>query len=244
MSEDKNSNPFDEDDDDGEAKKKKAEPSDPHARSLRIKAGKGGNNVLYYVDYSKLRNNGNGLDPEERNELASNLAEAEAKFAVLADEEKKTTIFAEKLLGEPLNEEVDRMLASEEPALEELKNQVESSRALKVNEKTRAATKKRIGILTAEVRKRRKLCTDGLRRLEDMSEGAISYNACMKGKGQIDVESDEMAVSTARAAYEFKLKSRRLGTKVASGIVADPAFIGVILRSNGMIERVYASDKK
>ena len=80
-------NPFaesdsDDDEDDGKSSKKKkaakksaedTAPSEPYANSLRFKEGRNVQNTLYYVDHSKLANEGNGLLPEKRNELLCNI---------------------------------------------------------------------------------------------------------------------------------------------------------------------------
>lgn len=94
-----NVNPFDEDSDDDEEEddgesgrpkkkqKKEKATSNPFEGSLLYKQGKstGKNSVLYYVDYKKLKNNGNGLEVDQRNEVTSKLAEAEAELASLTE---------------------------------------------------------------------------------------------------------------------------------------------------------------
>lgn len=82
-------NPFDndtdsDDDEDGgcSSKKKKnkkkgssssssSNNADPYTESLLIKVGRNASSTLYFVNYNKLPNNGNGMELDERSEFMS-----------------------------------------------------------------------------------------------------------------------------------------------------------------------------
>ena len=61
---------------------------------------------------------------------------------------------------------------------------------------------------------------------------------CLKGDGQIDVESDEAAVAGAKA-YASRKKAKVVGKAGGGGLQHDPSFIGVMLSSQGRPERVF-----
>ena len=82
MADDDKTNPFDEEDSDDEdsssskgkkkaSKKKSAGDGTDYTGSLVKKDGRNANNVLYFINYasSYVQNGGNGLPPDERNEL-------------------------------------------------------------------------------------------------------------------------------------------------------------------------------
>jgi len=157
------------------AKKKKAATSgDEFAGSLKLKAGRNANTTLYYVDYSRLFNNGNGLLPEDKNDLvcANEKAKAELEASNLIC--KQMTAETTKLLSEPTNADAVVMLEKEEADVAELRNQVEESRGLESNEKHRKELKKRIQVMTFQWRNRRRTCMDFLNTMEEASDGAIS----------------------------------------------------------------------
>jgi len=126
----------DDDDDDGKSSKKKAKTvkkstgdSDEYPGSLRLKEGRNVNNNLYYVDHTKLSNEGNGLLPELRNELLCNSQKSKAELDQLNEQFKSITAEAAKLESEPKNEELILELADQESNLQELNDKLEESRA-------------------------------------------------------------------------------------------------------------------
>ena len=72
---------------------KRTKPVDVEANSYKgslcFKPGKGINSSVYYVKYS-IAKNGNGLDRDDKNQLAAKLAEAQAQVASLKATLQKT----------------------------------------------------------------------------------------------------------------------------------------------------------
>lgn len=136
MALDKNENQFyDSDEDDAPKKAKKAEKSedsDSYDGMLSFKGGRSVNASLYYVDHTKQKNNGNGLEPDQRNELANNLARVEEEESVLKAQLQAMVKETAQLLSEPTNEEATTTLEKEEAEMVEIREQLEAARALKV----------------------------------------------------------------------------------------------------------------
>lgn len=242
----------DSDDEEKQAKPKKADSNDPYAGSLVFKSAKVANASIYYVDYSKTKNNGNGLEPHARNELAAALANARAEEEALKDQIKQANALATQLHSEPTNEEAVKHLEVEEASLAELQAQVEEARKLRVNEKEKLQLKRRIEAMAAHWRDRRRICMDFLISMEETTEGTISVKKCLAGDGQIDIESDEVV---AKNAVEYAKKKRSShATSTVRGLVrpakkakltenstslADESFVAVLLDSQGTVKRVY-----
>jgi hypothetical protein len=261
---------FAESDDEEEEEKEKAKKkdtkksSDPFHKSLCFKAGKTASNTLYYVDHSKLKNNGNGLEPDARNELHNTKANTEAEEAALKTTLKSMTAETAKLLSEPTNEEATARLETEESALVELKAQVEASRGYKTNEKEKKKLTKDIQDLTAQWRKRKRMCIDFLMNMEESTEGTVSVKKTLAGDGPLgDIETDESVLKAATAFATNKRNGTGRGTqkssikkkplkkkqKVSNKEEADElppteSFVGVIVDSQGLPARVHADFDK
>jgi regulator of replication initiation timing len=249
------------DEEDKAPKKKKAEPKasdDPYKGALSFKSGKSANSCLYYVDYTKLKNNGDGLLPDERNELTGDLHKTKAELDALKTTVKTMTLETDKLLSEPTNEELDARLEADEAELDELREQAEAGRKLKVNEKYKQQIKRRIDAMTTVWRKRRRICMDFLIAMEENTDGTVSVKKCLKGDGQIDIDSDE-AIVAAAVEYGLKKRARPASNKMkrtlgvaktapksssASGLAANESFVAVTLDSQGRIQRVHLEDEE
>jgi hypothetical protein len=143
------SNPFaedsddddDEDDDDGKPKKKKKQTatkkssnsSHKFAGSLRLKEGRNVQNSLYYVDHSKLANEGNGLPPEVKNDLICESQKSKAKLDHFGRQLKSITTEAAQLESEPKNEALIVELANLENTLEEMNEKITQLRSHEVS---------------------------------------------------------------------------------------------------------------
>ena len=246
----------DDEDDKPASKGKASAKADPYEGSLCLKAGKSAGGSLYYVDHTKLKNNGNGLEPDEKNELYSAVAKAQAEKDALLAGIKEKKDFTSKLLGEPTNEEAITLLEKGEKELSEVREQVEDSKKFKENEKRKALLKRGIDRMAAEWRKRRRTCMDFLMTLEEMTDGTVSAKKCLAGDGQIELDSDESIVKSA-VEYAKKKKAKPMMAQHArsSGIggnkkvaaaprggtasLADENFVAVTLNSQGCVERVY-----
>jgi len=129
-----NDNPFadDSDDEDEKPSKKKSasqKSTDEYAGSIRVKEGRNANTTLYYVDHTKLQNNGNGLLPEDRNELFSNLEKSKQELAVLGQKHEQICSDTAQLLSEPKNEELENELQELTNKMEVVDNGLEEARA-------------------------------------------------------------------------------------------------------------------
>ena len=250
----------DDDDDEGQkskskgknAKTKQSDSTDPLTGSLCFKAGRSAGSSLYYVDHNKTKNNGN-LDAHEANELTANNASAEAELAMLFATQKSVTAEADKLYGEPTNDEAAQLLVEEVPIVESLRDKVTEAQSLKENVGHRKKLKRSIEKMTSEWRKRSRLCRDFLIGMEDLTEGTVSMKKCLKGDGQIEVESDEATLEISKE-YAAKKRMKALSGKKAktkrgiigsscakktTGVMADENFIGVTLTSQGTVKREY-----
>jgi hypothetical protein len=250
---------FADSDDDEEAPKKKSKKDDtaeavPYKGSLSFKAGKGSNSSLYYTNYNTAKN-GDGLDREEKNKLATDLAAAEAEEAALKQTLATMRSMTTKLLSEPFNEEATARLEKEEAELSDLQEELEAARKLKVNEKHKEQTKRRIENMATFWRKRRRICMDFLISMEEVTDGTISAKKCLAGDGQIELDSDE---AVAKAAIEYA-KKKRAGPKSLGGkklsfaktsattsksgsIPPSESFVAVLLDSQGCVQRVHLDD--
>lgn len=136
MVEKSNGNPFAEDSDDDEDEKKSSKkksaskkPSDEWAGSIRVKPGRNANNTLYFVDHTKQANNGNGLLPEDKNQLYSNLEKSKQEHAVLGQKHKQISANTSQLLSEPKNEALESELHELTNKMEVVDKSLEEARA-------------------------------------------------------------------------------------------------------------------
>jgi hypothetical protein len=248
----------DSDDEDNTPAKKKARASDdPYKGCLCFKAGKSANSGFYYVNYTKTKNNGDGLDPDERNELVNDFHKTTADATVLKDNIKTAKLLTTKFLSEPTNEELTARLEMEESALDELRDKVEEARKLKGNEKIKQQLHVRIKHMAIEWRKRRGLCMNFLNNMEEWSDGTISTKKCLKGDGQIPIESDDTAITDATAYAKTKRSRARglVGKKRTSlgnskqpqfskstSFADSDLFVGCTLDKQGEVHRVFLEE--
>lgn len=247
------------------AQKKKAKVvccDDEYSGSLSVKNGRNANTTLYYCDYSKLSNNGNGLPPDERNTLLSDHEAAKAEMQAHNNSIQSMNAETLKLLSEPTNEEATTDLDQAEAYSVELQEKVQAAQELKSFEKHRIKVNKRIGM-------------DFLLAMEDNTDGTISVKKCLAGDGQIYIgksrkfisarhgnhelfaqmiffvvkESDKAAIK-GQMEYAVNMKRRglpamqpkkkqKLDKNELVMLPADESFVGVDLNANGIVERVY-----
>jgi len=248
-------NPFaddDSDDEDGKSSKKKntKKSGDEWAGSLRLKEGRNLNNNLYYVDHKKLANNGNGMIPEVRNDLLSNLQGAKAEFDQLSLTLKKITAEAAQLVSEPKNEELTLEGADLEKKMREMKDSLEAASAHSSNEARSKQIKKGIENMGKTWRKRKRQCIEFISMMDESTEGAISLKKCLNGACPLDIESDDACIK-ATIAFASRKRPRvslagrgglKGGTKGSElgGLRPDENFVGVKLGSSNKIIRIFA----
>ena len=253
-------NPFaddSEDEEDTKSSKKKSsskKSSDEYAASVSVKEGRNTSTTLYFIDHTKLRNNGNGLLPEDRNELVSNLESSKQEFVTLQQKHKQISQSTAQLLSEPKNGELETELHELTSKMEVVESKLGEASAYESNAKYARQLKGRIGSMASEWRKRKRLCTEFIGNMEDASDGTISLKKCAKGDGPIFMETDEAAIKGAKEYAENSKKRPKLvskskglkqrnGTKNQSvGMQPDEKLIGVLMSSSGMPTRVYLDE--
>lgn len=221
--------------------------ADIYAGSLCLKKGRNANTSLYYADQKKLLNDGNGLLPEDRNELYSNHANVLAEKAVIENTTMLNISEANRLLSQLSNIDMTSALTVLEDEVTELRSQIDAANEYKNNEKSRKLLLKKIDVMQAQWRKRRRLCLDFLCFFEEVTEGTVSMKKSLEGGGPIELESDEVAIKShiAFKANKRKRQQNALGSslggnakRLKSEFVASESFVGVELTSSG-IKRVF-----
>jgi hypothetical protein len=92
---------------------------DEFAGSLMLKPGRNANTSLYFVDYSKLSNNGDGLLPQDKNDLVCAQQNAQNELDYLQKNEKNMNDEAATLLSEPINADAINLLEKAEAEITE-----------------------------------------------------------------------------------------------------------------------------
>lgn len=135
-------NPFADSDDDEDGKsskkggKKPGVGADEYAGALRLKEGRNINNNLFYVDHTKLANNGDGLLPDARNELLSDMQGSKAEHERLSAMLKNIAAQAARLESEPKNEELMLEVVELENKMEAMNKSLEEARVHASSEST------------------------------------------------------------------------------------------------------------
>lgn len=139
---------------------------DYYTGSITCKAGRNTNTTLYYVDYSKTSNDGNGLLPDAKNDLLCGSQKAKADLVAIDLDLKTMGAETAKLLSEPTNEDTAMSLEMNGNEVTALREEVESCSGLKGNEKLTKKLKKRIEFMSTHWRSRKKKCKDFLIMME------------------------------------------------------------------------------
>ena len=223
----------DDDDNSGNKKKKVHDTNRLFAGSLFFKAGRSAASSLYYVIYNRI----NELTYDEKRELLEKSSNSKAEYEQLTFILKELGAKTTQLLGEPTNDELIDRLGDLENDVSTLEEKVNDAKALTVNESHKKKLKRQIQSMTGHYRKRKQLCCSFLSTLEEISDGTISKKKCLKGDGQIALDSDESAINAAKAYA----KSKRF-SKTKKAVLADENFVGVALDSQQMIKRVYVDN--
>ena len=98
--------------------------------------------------------------------------------------------------------------------------------------------KKEIESKASVWRKRKRICTEFLSNMEECTDGTISLKKCLKGDGQIDIDSDETALKGAIAFASRKKVKTVKSSGVKSGVQPSD-FVGCTLSAQGKPERVF-----
>lgn len=242
---------YDSDDDDIFVKTTKKSSSkkpamDHFTETLLQKVGRNANTTLYYTNQSKLPNGGNGIIPEERNELVSAVQKSHEE---IKENSKLIQLIHEKislLTSEPLNEEIRQLLPLEESNVQKLYTEVNAARKLKVNESHLKLTKQKIENMSKNWRKRKRLCVDFLNMMDECTEGVVTAKKCLSGNGQIELESDEVVIKQAKQMFHNRKKTNNRqiirGGNNNNEQLAHQSFVAVMLGSNCTIKRVFVEE--
>jgi hypothetical protein len=238
----------DSDDDDDEkvapskAKAKKETSADPYVASLVLKPGRNANSCLFYVDYNKQPNQGNGLVPADKNALYAATAQSDAEKQRLGLEIMQMRANTAQLLSEPTNEEVTLLMETKQATLLEWQEKAESARQFEVDAQSQAKIKRRLQHMTAVWCNRRRICLDFLNTMEEMTEGTIRRSKCLAGDGQIEIESDQVVAKNVLAFHKKKKSgSMHLAKKAKTApTLSNDNFVAVRLNTQNCVERVIA----
>ena len=189
--------------------------------------------------HSKQANDGNGLVPEKRNELVCHLQKSKDEFDQLNQQLKATTAQAVQLESEPKNEELIVEVSNMEKKLVEMGENITEMKSHAGNEKHVKLVKKEIQSKASVWRKRKRMCTEFLSNMEECTDGTISLKKCLKGDGQIDIDSDETALKGAIAFSNRKKIKTVKSSGVKSGVQPSADFVGCTLSAQGKPERVF-----
>eukprot|EP00594_Rhizosolenia_setigera_P008632 CAMPEP_0178967614 /NCGR_PEP_ID=MMETSP0789-20121207/17712_1 /TAXON_ID=3005 /ORGANISM="Rhizosolenia setigera, Strain CCMP 1694" /LENGTH=691 /DNA_ID=CAMNT_0020653283 /DNA_START=210 /DNA_END=2285 /DNA_ORIENTATION=+ len=263
-------NPFDndtdsDDDEDGSSgsKKKKnnkkgssssssSNNADPYTESLLIKVGRNASSTLYFVNYNKLPNNGNGMELDERSEFMSISVQTNEELNTLTKEFHQINSQTKTLLDQPQNEELDQTIQDLSKEIETLSSKMNHLKQYEGNEEKRKLLHQNISHMSTIWRKRRRMTKEFLLMMEEATDGAITVKKSFRGDTNgLDVESDEYAIAQTKEWIKMKRgrhnnnSMRMMNKKKAStggnssSVVADETFIGVTMNVQGKVERVY-----
>ena len=112
---------------------------------------------------------------------------------------------AEKLESQPKNDALDAIIEEKEQELRELDEDVKHAKAFFTDAKTRAKIVRALDQIVAEWKKRKSKCLSALTLLDSASDGTISLKKCLKGDGQMVIESDEATVKEKVRWSFFKI---------------------------------------
>ena len=126
-----------------------------------------------------------------------------------------------------------------EKKLVEMGENITEMKSHAANEKHVKLVKKEIESKASVWRKRKRMCTEFLSNMEECTDGTISLKKCLKGDGQIDIDSDETALKGA-IAFASRKKAKTVKSGGAKGGIQPSAdFVGCTLSASGKPERVF-----
>ena len=225
-------------------------------QSLLQKFGKRNNGTLYYIDQQQLEYNGNGLPVHVRN----NLSCLYKKTVYDLMEKKKILesfiLKANQLCSEPTNHLIKIKIKSIESEIMELTEKVSHARQYATNEKKRHQILKQLKLFTNFWSKRKNTCIEFLKNIEDWSDGIVKVKKCIKGEGQIYIESDESYSKCVAEMYKrSELKRKQMDLSMSydnkrknkkrcqnSAIDLFPSFASIKLNGNGRPIRLYVNE--
>ena len=115
--------------------------------------------------------------------------------------------------------------------------------------------KGKIDSMASHWRKRKRITTEFILRMEEATDGTINMKKIAKGDGPIEIETDEAAIKGAKAWGSRKkakivskpkggLKPRNGASASSAALVGDENLIGVVLDAKGVPQRVFLNEKE
>ena len=213
--------------------------------TLFSKLSRHSNSTLYFVNYSKLENHGNGLSIQDRGKLDAALFQSIESVKQIQARQANIMLDVQNLLLTPKNAELDVMLSNCKSDVSRLNERLELYRTFEDNERKRKKILSNINHFASHWKKRRHICMEVLNMLQDCTEGAISVKKCLSGAGQIEIDSDE---NVSKQAWESALDRKRYRLKVSNSstfgttdVAEQHELISVRLLPNGSVDCVYFS---
>lgn len=214
--------------------------SDPFVATILLKEGRNASSNLYFINQSKLENNGNGLLAEDRDKLLINMDRASQEESDLQNKVNELLSKAIALEAEPTNEYADQLLQLQMDRHDELDSDLAKCRLYPASSKLRKEVNKSIEVFATHWRQRKRMCIDFLRQMEECTDGAVSVKKCLAGDGAIELDSDEIIVKSAVEYAEKKKKQKTFHSnkKESSLPPPDKNFVAVLLEPTGAVRRV------
>ena len=226
------------------------ELQEQYSKSVRVKLGRNANTTLYYLNQSKLGNDGNGILPEDKNDLVCSNEKAKAELEALNLSCKQMTAETSTLLSEPKNEEIETLLREKENELNGIRNDVAAAKKFSGNAASSKTLKRAVDKMATHWRQHKRKCLDFLDMMEECTEGVINKKKCLSGSGQIDIETDEAVAKQAKEMHQHRMSSKNRGlkkrasstgsNKEGESVEASESFVAVMLGPGATIMHVTA----
>ena len=208
--------------------------SSHHENSVHVKMGRNGNTTLYYLNQFVLDNEGGGLDHSDYQTLVSGAQKASAELKVLENKCKDMRQESTKIMSEPKNEELVALLRDKGEESNVIKDKLTNAQKFKENAVRRKQIVRVQNKMISQWSQRKRKCIEFLEMMEDNTEGVISKKKCLQGKGQIEIESDEVVV---QQATDFHNRIKRRDSANLKSKHGSMSFVGVLLGPKATVIR-------
>lgn len=221
--------------------------ADPYAATVLMKDGRNVSNNLYFLDQSKLDNDGNGLPVEDLNELLRKMDHSSREEVDLQNRLNELIKDATLLETEPTNEQAEQQVQKQIEDNENLATRLDQFRLYPSNAHVRKEMKKKIQYFATHWKNKKRTCIDFLFRMEECTDGSISMKKCFTGDGVIELDSDEAIIKSAIDYADKKKKQKLTHGKVSTekcftSTPPDINFVAVYLESSLAVRRIYLNE--
>ena len=227
---------------------------DKYKNSLMQKIGRKSAQTLFYVNQVNLENNGNGMSLQNKKEFVTVYRSTESVFNKKKDLLQRLSRAAIQLKSEVMNLEAEEEIKSLETDLYRVSIMIEQAKRFTVNEKRRLQLLKDKKFFLDNWYQRKQICMEFLKNMEEFTDGTISVRKCLKGGGQISVESDECFIADAiniqkqvkskrkRGVLDRNEKRRKVQDccqNINAGRDVFPSFVALRLIRKGVVKLIY-----